>query len=81
MHHPDKVQEIAFNGYVHAKEFHSVYQRGKYLLDKIQENKPAIENSSQLKQQYIYWQAIKKSNNFIYYQRKHWLKMKNFFIK
>ncbi len=81
MHHPDQVQEIAFNGYTHAKEFHSVYQRGKYLLGKIQENKPTIENPFQLKQQYIHWQAIKMSNNFIYYQRKYLLRMKNFFIK
>lgn len=81
MHHPNQAQEIAFNGYAHAKEFHSVYQRGKYLLDKIQENKLTTENPSQLNQQYIHWEAIKKSNNFIYYQRKHWSKVKNFFIK
>jgi hypothetical protein len=81
MHNPDQVQEIAFNGYAHAKEFHSVYERGRYLLEKIQENVPAIENSTQLKQQYIHWQAIRKSNNLIYYQRKHLLRLKNFFIK
>jgi Glycosyl transferases group 1 len=81
IHHPKEVEEIAMRGYQHAKEFHTVYQRGKFLLDKVDAYANSQKQATQLDAQYQHWQQIKKSNNFIYYRRKHLQRVKKILKK